>query len=157
VEQCGHHERTMERVARCEAKCDVNEAQGKAHEGEISELFSRYNEFKDVLNQNKICLETLGITMREGFKVQNSKLESIKTDLSELNTKYDENNETVNKEIKAAKSRLDDLDNFGWFRNRINKWRDNLPAFVICGLLGIIALLVSLHWADFDKVRWFGK
>ena len=157
AEQCGLHERTMERVAKVEAKCDVNEAQGKAHEGEVSDLYLKYNEFRDALNQNKICLEKLGITMSEGFKVQNTSLESIKTDISELNTKYDKNNQAVDKEIKDVKTRLDDLNRFEWFRKRMNRWRDNLPACIICGLLGIIIMLVSLHWADFDKVKWFGR
>ena len=157
MEQCGHHERTMERVARAEAKCEVAEAQGKLQEGEISDLYSKYNEQRDILNQNKVCLEKLAVMISEGFKTQNAISAAVKTDLTELNTKYDENNKTVNKEIKDAKARLDDLDKFEWFRKRVNKWRDNLPACIICGLLGIIVLLVSLHWADFDKVKWFGK
>lgn len=157
AEQCGFHERALERIAKCEAKCDVNDAQNKAHEGDIGKLFSKYGELKDVLAQNKICLEKIELTMTEGFKAQNSKLESIKTDLSDLGAKYDENNETINKEIKAAKARLDDLEQFNWFRSRMNKWRDNLPAFIIYILFVIIAFLVSLHWVDFGNFRWTGK
>lgn len=157
MEQCGHHERTMERVARAEAKCEVAEAQGKVHEGEISDLYLKYNEFRDVLNQNKICLEKLSVTMAEGFKAQSANLEAIKADIAELNTKYDENRKAVDKEIKDAKARLDEIDQFKWFRTRMNKWKENLPACIIYILFGVIALLVSLHWADFDKVKWFGK
>jgi hypothetical protein len=139
--QCDRHEKIIDRVAKIEASGQEITRVNIILEGQTNELFDKYNDINKELNIVKTDIVERLARIESNQKTYYDKI-------SELCSSF--------KDFKEATSKkLDEIDKFKWFRDRLNKWRDNSLGVIMWIILGIIFMLVAIQDISFSKILKF--
>jgi chromosome segregation ATPase len=139
MEKCDQHDRTLERVGRVETSCQVIEQFKLMQVSQVEDLYDKYNNLTQV---NTEIMEKLArIETNQG---------NYLVKLTDLCKSFGEFKEEITDTI-------DDINKFKWFRDRVNKWRDNLPGFILWVALGILVLVAISQDLSFSKIAKFFK
>jgi uncharacterized coiled-coil DUF342 family protein len=141
---CVHHEEISGKVHKVEeAQKGMAREMDEKHE-QITDLYDKHNES---VNEYKLIIAQL--TRMETNQVHYiNDIKHLCTTLTDHITKSD----TTFVEIAKA---ISDINRFKWFRDRINKLRDNLPGIIFWIVLGLIVMLVIAHDISAAKIIKF--
>ncbi|MDQ5987813.1 MAG: hypothetical protein CSYNP_03559 [Syntrophus sp. SKADARSKE-3] len=142
METCPNHERSIERISIVESKCEVGKTRLDAHEADIDVLFNSRDKHLETLQEMRLCMQQINMTMEEGFRKQTETISDIRTEITSLAF-------TVKNDVMVTlsdhKKSLDDLANFDWFRNFVNRWKEKLPWKVLMVPVMLLIFLAALH------------
>lgn len=138
-QHCNDHVSNMERIATLEA------VQGR-HSDEVEVLFSKFDSIEGISRDTNACVKQLNLNMIQ-----------LQTAFDKRNDHSDRLFEHYNGIIEVFNKRFEELDKFAWFRNLLNKWRENMPGIIFKGVIAVIAALVAIHWLDIGRFLRIGK
>lgn len=126
------------------------------HSKAIADLYEKHDETRRVLEEIKLCTMSMSLKMEQGFKECNDSISKLTCEVAYSRTERTETLKHYDGIVETVNKRLDELDKFKWFRDRINNWHDNLPAIIFSIVMSFIGLMMILHWVnvgDFLKGR----
>lgn len=122
------------------------------HTKAISDLYDKHDDTRAILNEIKLCTATMAMKLDNGFE----RVDNNIAQLSERIEKFqDEREKTLNyydAVVADIKKQLSEINEFKWFRVRLNKWRNNLPSFIFGLIMAVIALLAVLNWPEIGSL-----
>lgn len=130
LEHCEHHEEQIKTVAEHGAKI-------MQLEKESSKIFDILAEHTGTLGDIKACIRKISFQL-DTFERENAARILEASEVSKEN----------NLRLEAVKARVDEIDEFSWFRKRVTWVRDNV-FWTLAGILAIsIGALMILHSAS---------
>jgi hypothetical protein len=149
----GEDERVMNvgKLARQETHCQDhsgNLTMINDHKGQITDLYEKHNDTHKLFMEIQATTIKMSAEMNYNFISLKGCLDDMRNDLKEISEKRDAEQELRNAEMFNVNKQLEEINKFSWFRNRMNKWRDNLPETVLKIVLAVFGIIAILHWTD---------
>lgn len=121
------------------------------HSKTIADLYEKHDETRKVLEEIKLCTMSMSLKMEQGFKECNDSISKLTCEVAHSRIERTETLKHYDGIVETVSKRLDELDKFKWFRDRINKWHDNLPVIIFSFIMSIIGILTILHWINIGE------
>ena len=156
MEHCSEHTRNSERIARMEEICE-------AMKDAVEDLFTKNSKANEQFNQLNLNIMSIQKDMATGFASQRIQLDELKEVIdkrndttSKLISEIKNDHSTMVAEIRKNRivfeNRLIELEKFNWFRSKMTWVRDNLPWFILDGIMFLFVVILFLNWVDIGTV-----
>ena len=121
------------------------------HSRAIADLYEKHDDVKTMLAEIKLCTATMQLEMKQGFKEANDSITKLTCEIAQSRVERTETLKHYDSIVETVSKRLDELDKFKWFRDRLNRWHDNLPVIIFSLIMSIIGILTILHWINIGE------
>lgn len=129
-------------------------ADTKAHEGQIADLYDKHEETRKLLYDIKSCVERNSNDMKAGLAKIEEMFFSFNQAFQKRTLYADGLVAEFRTEVGVIKDRLIKVEEFQWFRDKMNWIRNNLPWAVMSVVMVGVAALIIMHAASegFQKI-----
>jgi len=149
LDHCQHHEGHVQKMAIAETKID-------GAEKDIKVLFDKSDEQMRLLHSIELCAKKNAATMTAGFTRMEEIFEALSVTSQQRVAYGDSLIKEFREEMAKVDKRLRATEEFQWFRVKITWVRDNLPWFVLYGILAGFVALLMFHSVSDGFMRLFG-
>jgi chromosome segregation ATPase len=124
------------------------------HTKAISDLYDKHDNVMVLLNEIKLCTATMAMKLDNGFDQANKNIAQLSERIEKFQVEREKTLTYYDAVVDEIQKQLKELNEFKWFRTRLNKWKDNLPSIVFGALMALIGLLAILNWPAIGDVLW---
>jgi hypothetical protein len=124
------------------------------HTKAISDLYDKHDNVMVLLNDIKLCTATMAMKLDNGFDQANKNIAQLSERIEKFQVEREKTLTYYDAVVDEIQKQLKELNEFKWFRTRLNKWKDNLPSIVFGALMALIGLLAILNWPAIGDVLW---
>ena len=118
------------------------------HTRAIADLYEKHDGTRALLNEIKLCTATMALKMETGFDQANKSIERLSEKIDKFQIEREKTLSYYDAIVDDIQKQLKELNEFKWFRTRLNRWKDNLPSIVFGAIMMLIGLLAILNWPD---------
>ena len=116
------------------------------HSKAIADLYDKHDDTMLLLNEIKLCTATMAMKLDNGFEQANKNISHLSDKIEKFQVEREKTLSYYDAIVDDIQKQLAELNEFKWFRTRLNRWKDNLPSFIFGLLMMLIGLLVVLNW-----------
>ena len=116
------------------------------HSKAIADLYDKHDNTMLLLNEIKLCTATMAMKLDNGFEQANKNISHLSDKIEKFQVERDKTLFHYDGIVDDIRKQLAELNEFKWFRTRLNRWKDNLPSFIFGLLMMLIGLLAILNW-----------
>lgn len=118
------------------------------HTKAISDLYDKHDNTRALLNEIKLCTATMAMKLDTGFERVDKNIETLSSKIEKFQDEREKTLAYYDAIVADIKKQLSEINEFKWFRTRLNRWKDNLPSFVFGLIMMLIGLLAVLNWPE---------
>ena len=116
------------------------------HSKAIADLYDKHDDTMLLLNEIKLCTATMAMKLDNGFEQANKNISHLSDKVEKFQIEREKTLSYYDAIVDDIQKQLAELNEFKWFRTRLNRWKDNLPSFIFGLLMMLIGLLAILNW-----------
>ena len=116
------------------------------HSKAIADLYDKHDNTMLLLNEIKLCTATMAMKLDNGFEQANKNISHLSDKIEKFQVEREKTLFHYDGIVDDIRKQLAELNEFKWFRTRLNRWKDNLPSFIFGLLMMLIGLLAILNW-----------
>lgn len=116
------------------------------HSKAIADLYDKHDDTMLLLNEIKLCTATMAMKLDTGFEQANKNISHLSDKIEKFQVEREKTLSYYDAIVDDIQKQLAELNEFKWFRTRLNRWKDNLPSFIFGLLMMLIGLLAVLNW-----------
>jgi hypothetical protein len=124
------------------------------HTKAISDLYDKHDDTRAILNEIKLCTATMAMKLDNGFERVDKNIAQLSERIEKFQVEREKTLNYYDAIVIEIQKQLAELNEFKWFRVRLNKWRNNLPSFIFGLLMMLLGLLAILNWPAIGDVLW---
>jgi chromosome condensin MukBEF ATPase and DNA-binding subunit MukB len=122
------------------------------HSKAIADLYGKHDNVMVLLNEIKLCTATMAMKLDNGFDQANKNIAQLSERIEKFQVEREKTLTYYDAVVDEIQKQLKELNEFKWFRTRLNKWKDNLPSIVFGALMALIGLLAVLNWPEIGSL-----
>ena len=124
------------------------------HTRAIADLYEKHDDTRAILNEIKLCTATMAMKLDNGFDQATKNLAVLSAQIEKFQVEREKTLTYYDAIVADIQKQLAEINEFKWFRTRLNKWKDNLPSFIFGLIMMLIGLLAVLNWPAIGDLLW---
>jgi chromosome condensin MukBEF ATPase and DNA-binding subunit MukB len=145
------NESMIERRENCEMHSGT-QALLAEHSKAIVDLYDKHDNVMALLNEIKLCTATMAMKLDNGFEQANKNISHLSDKIEKFQIEREKTLSYYDAIVDDIQKQLAELNEFKWFRTRLNKWKDNLPSFIFGLIMMLLGLLAVLNWPEIGNI-----